>query len=56
MIQKMGYFVCVAEIPPPIVLEIAKTIGWNQIQAGLSGYDASPSPYRLMDLERFIWV
>ena len=51
--QKLGYFVRVAEIPPPIVLHIAKTIGWNQIPDGLSAYDASTARFRHMDLVRF---
>ncbi len=38
--QKLGYF-RLAEIPPPIVLHIAKTAGWNQVPDGLSTYDAS---------------
>ena len=51
--QKLGYFVRLAEIPPPIVLHIAKTIGWNQIPDGLSAYDASTARFRHMDLVRF---
>ena len=32
--QKLGYFVRLAESPPPIVLHVAKTVGWNQIPGG----------------------
>ena len=50
--QKLGYFVRLAEIPPPIVLHIAKTVGWNQIPDGLSTYDASTARLRHMALVR----
>jgi Domain of unknown function (DUF4158) len=50
--QKLGYFVRLAEIPPPIVLHVAKTVGWNQIPDGLSTYDASTARFRHMALVR----
>ena len=37
--QKLGYFVRLAEIPPPIALHIAKSVGWNQVPDGLSAYE-----------------
>jgi hypothetical protein len=49
--QKLGYFVRLAEIPP-IVLHIAKAVGWNQIPNGLSAYDASTARFRHMALVR----
>jgi head-tail adaptor len=45
-------FVRLAEIPPPIVLHIAKTAGWNQIPDGLSTYDASTARFRHVALVR----
>ena len=50
--QKLGYFVRLAEIPPPIVLHIAKAVGGNQIPNGLSAYDASTARFRHMALVR----
>jgi len=50
--QKLGYFVRLSEIPPSIVLHIAKTIGWNQIPDDLSAYDASTARFRHMALVR----
>ena len=50
--QKLGYFVRLAEIPPPIVLHIAKAVGWNQVPDGLSAYDASTARFRHMALVR----
>jgi uncharacterized protein DUF4158 len=41
----------VLEIPPPIVLHIAKA-DWNQIPNGLSAYDASTARFRHMALVR----
>ena len=37
---------------PPIVLHVAKTVGWNQIPDGLSTYDASTARFRHMALVR----
>ena len=50
--QKLGYFVRLAEIPPPIALHIAKAVGWNQVPDGLSAYDASTAWFRHMALVR----
>jgi hypothetical protein len=50
--QKLGYFVRLAEIPPPIALHIAKAVGWNQVPDGLSAYDASTARFRHMALVR----
>jgi head-tail adaptor len=50
--QKLGYFVGLPEIPPPIVLHVAKTVGWHQIPDGLSTYDASTARFRHMALVR----
>ena len=50
--QKLGYFVRLAEIPPPIALHIAKAVGWNQVPDGLSAYDAGTARFRHMALVR----
>jgi hypothetical protein len=50
--QKLGYFIRLTEIPPPIVLHVAKTGGLDQIPDGLCSYDASTARFRHMALVR----
>jgi hypothetical protein len=50
--QRLGNFVCYAEIPAPIIAQITHCAGYPDVPEGLAAYDASTARDRHMALVR----
>jgi hypothetical protein len=56
-VQRLGYFVKLAEVPRPIISHIAKCMGARaRTQRGLHTYEQYGSRHRLLELIRTTWI